>query len=85
MESCSVQLQLHIQQYNGVSETTDFLSDGSYFLHYRPWVKKGIFSSFFPALDLPVARYDVEHNVKQTLQDTSYQILEIWQHWTPTQ
>lgn len=37
----------------------------------RPWVKKGISSSFFPVLDL-VARYDVEPNVKQSLQDSAY-------------
>lgn len=49
-----------------------------------PWMKKGIFSSFFPALELPVARCDVESNIKQSRQDTSYQVLEIWQHWTLT-
>lgn len=29
----------------------------------RPWVKKGMFSSFFPTLNFPVSRYDVESDV----------------------
>lgn len=44
-------------------------SDGSYFLHCQTLSE--IFSCFFCALDIPVSRYDVEFNVKQSLQDTS--------------
>lgn len=58
-------------------------SDDYYFLHCQ--TPSEIIFSFFPALDIPVSRHDVESNVKQSLQETSYQLLEIWQHWTPTQ